>query len=116
MKKQHDQHGMLDAATLAGAVAGATTGLVAGPPGVIAGGAIGTAIGYLAGAILEDEDDKREAKEEALDEEIGVTSGDIGAAEAARKGLEKREQRLRTQRGHAVARERALERSLEKKA
>lgn len=113
MKKKHDQHGLMDATTLAGAVVGATTGLVAGPPGVIAGGAIGTAIGYLAGAVLEDEESRSEEAAEKLDEEIGVTGADLGAREAAKGGVEKMEKRERARRGHAVAREKALERSLD---
>jgi alcohol dehydrogenase class IV len=113
-KKQHDQHGLLDAATLAGAAAGATTGLVAGPPGVIAGGAIGTAVGYLAGVVLEEESERAAEREAKTDEELGVSGQDIGAREAAVKGMQRMEKRARAERGHAVAREKALERSLEK--
>jgi hypothetical protein len=114
MKKKHEHHGLIDAATLAGAVSGCATGLVAGPPGVIAGGAIGTAIGYLAGAVLEDEDNRAEEHDEELDDAIGVTSADLGAREAAKAGADALEHRAKKQRGHAIAREKALERSLDR--
>jgi phage tail tape-measure protein len=114
MKKKHEHHGLLDATTLAGAVAGSASGLVAGPPGVLAGGAIGTAIGYLAGAVLEDEDNRAEEHDEELDEAIGVTSPDLGAREVAKAGVDAIEHRARKRKGHAIAREKALERSLER--
>ena len=66
--------------TLAGAVAGAATGAVAGPVGVIAGGVIGTVAGALAGAALSDDDVVHSQRDHKLDEEIGVTKGDLGAA------------------------------------
>lgn len=66
--------------TLAGAVAGAATGAVAGPVGIIAGGVIGTVAGALAGAALSNDDEVHSRKDKKLDEDIGVTKGDLGAA------------------------------------
>lgn len=83
------EHKTLGAATLAGAAAGAAVGALAGPPGAIAGGIIGTAIGIMAGATLEREDSKHEKHDHELDDEIGVTSGDLGARDAASSGLTK---------------------------
>jgi hypothetical protein len=65
--------------TVAGAVAGATTGALAGPPGMAAGAAIGAAIGMVIGHALDREDERKHRRNETLDEEIGITSGDMGA-------------------------------------
>jgi len=63
-----------------GAVAGAAMGAVAGPPGAVAGAVIGGVVGVLAGASLESESEDAAIHEAALDEEIGVNGGDLGAA------------------------------------
>jgi phage tail tape-measure protein len=62
-----------------GAAAGAAIGAFAGPPGIIAGAIIGAAAGAATGAALADDHDAEEHDRE-LDDEIGVTAGDIGAA------------------------------------
>ena len=64
-----------------GAAAGAAIGAFAGPPGLLAGALIGAAAGAAAGAALADDHDA-ERTDKMLDEEIGVTAGDIGAATA----------------------------------
>jgi hypothetical protein len=64
--------------TVAGAVAGATTGALAGPPGIAAGAAIGAAIGMTIGRVLDREDERKHHRTDVLDEEIGITSGDLG--------------------------------------
>ncbi len=68
--------------TVAGAVAGAATGAVAGPVGAIVGGVIGTVAGALAGSALSDDDAIHSRRDHELDDEIGVTKGDLGAASA----------------------------------
>jgi hypothetical protein len=65
--------------TLAGAVAGAATGALAGPIGAIAGGVIGTVAGALAGNALSEDDEIHSRKDAELDEEIGVSGGDMGS-------------------------------------
>lgn len=62
-----------------GAMVGAAVGSVAGPPGAVAGAVIGAAAGALAGNALDSQAQEDEATTEALDEEIGVSGGDIGA-------------------------------------
>ena len=65
--------------TAAGAIAGAVLGAAAGPPGVVAGAVIGAAVGALTGAALNTRSAELLKRDEKLDEEIGVTAGDIGA-------------------------------------
>jgi phage tail tape-measure protein len=62
-----------------GAAAGAAIGAFAGPPGVVAGAIIGAAAGAATGAALGSDHDA-EDEDKKLDEEIGVTSGNLGAA------------------------------------
>ena len=71
---------MLDYATVSGAVAGAALGAVAGPPGIVAGGIVGTAMGVLAGVGLDNAEHAAKAHDRELDDDIGVTKGDLGAA------------------------------------
>lgn len=52
--KGHDQHPLLETATLAGAASGAAAGVLGGVPGVVAGSMIGTALGMLAGEKLDE--------------------------------------------------------------
>ncbi len=75
----HGLHGE-DVLAVSGAIAGATTGALAGPPGVVAGAVIGAAFGMAAGKTLENEEGRKNAREEQLDREIGVSEGDLGAA------------------------------------
>jgi len=62
-----------------GALVGAVLGASAGPPGAIAGAIIGGVAGALAGAALDRESSASEQRTRELDEEIGVTGGDLGA-------------------------------------
>jgi len=62
-----------------GALVGAIVGASAGPAGVIAGALIGGAAGVVAGAVLDQESSAKEQRTRELDEEIGVTGGDLGA-------------------------------------
>ncbi len=62
-----------------GAVAGAVFGIVAGPPGMIAGAVIGGIVGAVAGAVLDEERAVEAESDKALDDEIGVNGGDLGA-------------------------------------
>jgi nucleotide-binding universal stress UspA family protein len=86
--RAHDDHVLLEAATLVGATSGAVLGAVGGPPGAVIGGVVGAAIGMVAGQVLDEEDARRDAHERDLDEAIGVTSANLGAREAAANGLE----------------------------
>ena len=62
-----------------GAIAGAAAGSIAGPPGAVVGAILGATVGAMAGRTGSREDHLRDDVDQALDEEIGVTSGDIGA-------------------------------------
>jgi Glycine zipper len=63
----------------AGAIAGAALGSAAGPPGAIAGALIGGVVGAVSGAVLDTRAAESAEQERKLDEEIGVTGGEIGA-------------------------------------
>jgi len=63
---------------LLGAITGAVVGAGASLPGMIAGAVMGGIAGVIAGAALDSADADREARTRRLDEEIGVTSGDLG--------------------------------------
>jgi hypothetical protein len=64
---------------LSGAVAGAAVGALAGPPGVVAGAVIGGVVGVLAGVALENQSADDAVRNATLDEEIGVSGGEMGA-------------------------------------
>jgi hypothetical protein len=76
--KPNHTHGEMTGA-LAGEVAGAIVGSMAGPPGAVAGMVMGAATGALLGEVLDREAERTHAHDEQLDEEIGVTSGELGA-------------------------------------
>ena len=76
--KRHPHAKEFAEATL-GAAAGAIAGSVAGPPGAIAGAVIGAAAGTLIGIADEREAHREAAHDKELDDEIGVTSGSLGA-------------------------------------
>ncbi len=99
-------HVLVDVGTVSGAMTGAIAGAVAGPAGMVVGGAIGAALGALAGAVLDRESHAADEHDRELDDAIGVTSGDLGAREAARTSLAARQER-------AEAHRRALEAELE---
>ena len=73
-----------------GALSGAGLGAAGGPIGAIIGAVAGGVAGALASKALEASTAGEEAHEEQLDAEIGVSSGDLGAASAdqppARRG------------------------------
>lgn len=81
------QFAILEASALAGATSGVVLGAVAGPPGMIIGGAVGAAVGLMAGSTLDISDQRQSKHDRELDEEIGITSGDIGAREIAQAGF-----------------------------
>ncbi len=85
--KKPNEHPLLETATIVGGVVGTVAGAVGGPPGMIAGGAIGTAVGMAAGAVLDREDQRADAHDRALDETIGVSSGDLGERERAVRAM-----------------------------
>jgi hypothetical protein len=63
----------------AGAVAGAAMGAIAGPPGAAAGAVIGGVVGALAAGAADRGDAERVAEDSKLDDEIGVSGGELGA-------------------------------------
>ena len=69
------------AVALTGLAAGATAGAIAGPPGAILGAIIGGAVGVAAGRVMEARAHDERVIRHRLDEDIGVTSGDLGAAD-----------------------------------
>lgn len=62
-----------------GAAAGAVLGAGAGPAGMVVGAVIGGAAGAVAASALEKDAARKQARERELDEQIGVTGGDLGA-------------------------------------
>ena len=62
-----------------GALVGALVGAIAGPPGIAAGALLGGIVGALAVGALESEHGDDLALDRRLDEEIGVSGGDLGA-------------------------------------
>jgi phage tail tape-measure protein len=104
-EKLYTDHVLVDVGAVTGAVTGAVAGAVAGPPGMIVGGAIGAALGTLAGQVLDEETHTAAIHDRTLDDEIGVTGGDLGAGEAARASFVARRER-------AEAHRRALEAEL----
>jgi len=76
--KPNHTHGEI-AGALAGEVVGGIVGSLAGPPGAVAGMVIGGAAGALAGKVIDQEAERGHIHDEELDEEIGVTGGDLGA-------------------------------------
>jgi hypothetical protein len=72
---------VIDAAGgVGGAALGAAIGSIAGPPGAIAGAIIGGAIGTASAAVIETVEHERAKHDAELDEEIGVTSENLGSA------------------------------------
>jgi hypothetical protein len=72
---------------IVGAICGAVIGAIAGPPGIAAGSALGAAMGAAAGAAMFAADHAEAEHDRALDNEIGVTSGDLGAAKTHRDSI-----------------------------
>jgi hypothetical protein len=66
-----------------GAMAGAVAGAGASLPGVLAGALMGGIAGVIAGAALDSRMAIARLRSRRLDEEIGVTSGDIGVRQLA---------------------------------
>jgi hypothetical protein len=64
---------------IAGEIAGGIVGSLAGPPGAVAGMVMGAAAGAIAGRVLDDEAERAHVHDGDLDDEIGVTSGSLGA-------------------------------------
>jgi len=64
--------------TIAGEIAGAVVGSIAGPAGTIAGLVLGAAAGALAGEAIDEEAERTSLHDHELDDEIGVTKGDLG--------------------------------------
>lgn len=70
---------------VAGAATGALFGAMAGPFGMLAGGIVGGAVGAISGATLAQDDVRRAQHQAELDEDIGVTKGDLGASARQRR-------------------------------
>jgi hypothetical protein len=67
------------AGAAAGAAIGSAVGVFCGPAGVLAGALFGAAVGALAGRTSKEADRQAEKNDAALDAEIGVSGGDMGA-------------------------------------
>ena len=80
VSKHHALSGR-DAGAIAGEVAGAVLGSAGGPAGTVAGMVLGGMAGALTGEVLDRESIRSEVHERELDDEIGVTHGDLGAAQ-----------------------------------
>ncbi|HEY8089181.1 MAG TPA: hypothetical protein VIF09_15085 [Polyangiaceae bacterium] len=79
-KKQKGSHAVHEAeGIVSGAVAGAVLGAAAGPVGMVAGGVLGGAAGAAAASALEKDGTRKAARDRELDEEIGVSGGELGA-------------------------------------
>lgn len=76
-KRKQVTHALEGAA--GGAAAGAAVGAVAGPVGAGVGAVLGGTVGAVAEAVLERREQIARSRDEQLDEEIGVTDGDLGA-------------------------------------
>jgi len=82
LRKAIHASSLVDASAMTGAVTGAIVGLAGGPPGVIAGGVLGAAAGIIAGKVLDQQGQRRDARDAQLDKEIGVTTDEIGLGDA----------------------------------
>jgi nucleotide-binding universal stress UspA family protein len=80
-------HAGLGAGVLAGVTTGAVVGAIAGPLGVVVGGALGAAGGAIAGQVIDQETARDERHDRELDDDIGVSAGDLGAKEKAAEAL-----------------------------
>jgi outer membrane lipoprotein SlyB len=107
-RAKNTDHVLVDVGTVSGAVTGAIVGIVGGAPGMIVGGAIGAAIGTVAGAALDRESHAGERHDRELDDDIGVTNGELSAKEAIRASFASKQEM-------AEAHRRELEAELEEK-
>jgi len=80
LPRNSEQLALLKASAIAGATGGAAVGAIGGPPGVVIGGALGAAAGFLVGSVLDTEEHRASKHDHELDDAIGVTKGDLGAA------------------------------------
>ena len=101
-------HVLVDVGTVSGALTGAIVGIVGGPPGLVVGGAIGAALGTVAGVVLDREVHRVDRHDAELDDDIGVTKGDLNSMEAVRASFASKQEM-------AEAHCRALEDELEEK-
>jgi hypothetical protein len=67
------------AGAIAGEIAGAAVGCAAGPAGAVAGMLIGALTGGVVAEVLASDARRARERDEALDKEIGVIGGDLGA-------------------------------------
>jgi hypothetical protein len=75
------RHGGAGVGAATGAAAGAAIGSFAGPVGAVAGALLGAGIGAATGAAIADDIEDQDRHDKQLDKEIGVTDGDLGAAD-----------------------------------
>lgn len=62
-----------------GAFVGTVVGAAAGPPGMVAGAILGSAAGAVTAAVLDIDASWNAAETRALDEELGISGGELGA-------------------------------------
>lgn len=67
-----------------GMVAGGVAGAIAGPVGVAVGATLGAVVGDALGVVMHEVEVAASKHDHALDDEIGVTSGPLGAAPVRR--------------------------------
>jgi phage tail tape-measure protein len=79
--KEHKHH-TGEAAAIAGEIAGAVIGSAAGPVGMVAGMVVGALAGTLVGEGLEANEERVSRHDKELDEELGISGGDIGAVQS----------------------------------
>lgn len=89
-------HELRNATAIGGIIVAAAAGGIAGPIGMVVGGLIGGAAALMGGVILEREEHRAYAHDCELDETIGVTSSELGAAELAAASLDRMEAKAAT--------------------
>jgi hypothetical protein len=88
LKGLRGKHALFEIMTVSAAAVGAAIGgVLAWPMGLVVGGIIGLASGLIIGKGLEVGGTQAAARERRMDDQIGVTSGELGAQEIASSRL-----------------------------
>ena len=77
-RRQHVDH--IAEVALAGTIGGAAVGTLGGPAAAIIGAVFGGVAGALAAGAMDSQSERERVRTAELDETIGVTGGDLGAA------------------------------------
>lgn len=89
LASQH-HHELRNLTALTGTIVGAAIGTVGGVPGMGLGALVFGAGALVSGVVLERENRRAASHDRELDDDIGVTTAEIGAAEAASSALGRR--------------------------